>query len=362
MTHQDLDHLFMSARNVHIETSATEIASWVGTAAVSSTGVLGVAAKLKLFIAKKSIIMIASALSVIGVSTLLFITSPEVPIKKDVISTENLVQQRTTEISEMDKVDEPIVTSPITVPSTKEKTINLSSNLVKLESLNPVILERSIIRKEIIQKEFKEAELLRIDQEVSAFNKLIISGKMKIVLTQGEKGKIEFETTEELKEKVKLTQKGKSIFLQGSLGEEDEHIVYITVKNLEHVTLNGNSEISTVEQIQLKSLKFITSGNSSVSLDLQLDEFELICSGKSDIDLSGTVQDFKCVVSGNTEINAKEFAATNLYFVLSGKGESQVKVLEELKVVISGSGNVSYIGDPQEKSVVQSGSGTVIKL
>ena len=67
MKHQNLDHLFSAAQNVDLETSAAEVASWVGTAAAASTGVLGVAAKLKLFIAKKTFIMLGITLGSAGV-------------------------------------------------------------------------------------------------------------------------------------------------------------------------------------------------------------------------------------------------------------------------------------------------------
>lgn len=70
MTNQNLDHLFTSAKNIPIETSATEIASWVAATAVTSTGVLGVVAKLKLIIAKKSIMIFGITLGTVGVTAL----------------------------------------------------------------------------------------------------------------------------------------------------------------------------------------------------------------------------------------------------------------------------------------------------
>lgn len=78
MTSDDLNQLFASAREIPVETAPEQIAGRVGAAATTSSGVLGAAAKLKLFIARKSMIMLgitAGSAGVIVLSTTLLMPS-----------------------------------------------------------------------------------------------------------------------------------------------------------------------------------------------------------------------------------------------------------------------------------------------
>ena len=69
MKEQDLNKLFEVARSAEPETSPEEVSGWLALAGVGGIGALGLAAKLKLLIAKKSVIMIGS-LGIIGVASM----------------------------------------------------------------------------------------------------------------------------------------------------------------------------------------------------------------------------------------------------------------------------------------------------
>ena len=64
-----------------METAPEQVAGWVGVAAASSTGVLGIAGKLKLFIAKKTFLFMGTIFSVasLGVIVTMSLNSNELP-------------------------------------------------------------------------------------------------------------------------------------------------------------------------------------------------------------------------------------------------------------------------------------------
>ncbi|MFT6243719.1 MAG: hypothetical protein ACJA0U_000373 [Salibacteraceae bacterium] len=97
MTHQDLDHLFTSARNVPVETSAAEIATWVGATAATTAGVLGVAGKLKLFIAKKTTMLFGITLGTVGVTAISVALMSSPPEQKETspVITYDFVEEQT---------------------------------------------------------------------------------------------------------------------------------------------------------------------------------------------------------------------------------------------------------------------------
>ena len=93
MTHQDLGHLFTSARNVPVETSASEIATWVGA---TPAGVLSVTGKLKLFIAKKTTMLFGITLGTVGVTALsvALMSSPPEQEKNSPVITQNVADEQ----------------------------------------------------------------------------------------------------------------------------------------------------------------------------------------------------------------------------------------------------------------------------
>ncbi|RYD36912.1 MAG: DUF2807 domain-containing protein, partial [Verrucomicrobiaceae bacterium] len=81
-------------------------------------------------------------------------------------------------------------------------------------------------------------------------------------------------------------------------------------------------------------------------------------SGSSSISVNGSVTDLEAVLSGSCSFDGKALSARNAKLVLSGSCTAGVTATESLDVSISGSGQVTYGGNP--KNVEQRTSGSAI--
>jgi hypothetical protein len=66
-------------------------------------------------------------------------------------------------------------------------------------------------------------------------------------------------------------------------------------------------------------------------------------------------------ITGSGDYNGANLSSHQASVTCSGSGSATVQASETLKVHISGSGNVEYIGDPQITEEVVTGSGTLHK-
>ncbi len=84
--------------------------------------------------------------------------------------------------------------------------------------------------------------------------------------------------------------------------------------------------------------------------------------GSGDIFIQdGNADGFDAVITGSGDLHAFGFTAKKATVKLSGSGEAELKVLEDLDVNITGSGNVYYMGTPAKVTTRITGSGKVIK-
>ncbi len=69
-------------------------------------------------------------------------------------------------------------------------------------------------------------------------------------------------------------------------------------------------------------------------------------SGSGDIDLQGTAQKANLQTTGSGEIHAHELKAENVYAQVTGSGDIDCYVTEELTTKVTGSGEITYNGNP----------------
>ena len=84
-------------------------------------------------------------------------------------------------------------------------------------------------------------------------------------------------------------------------------------------------------------------------------------SGSGDITLSGTTKDFDATISGSGDIEAYNLEADNVSATVSGSADIQVTAKKSIKARVSGSGDISYRGNPEKVDTKTSGSGDISK-
>ena len=133
---------------------------------------------------------------------------------------------------------------------------------------------------------------------------------------------------------------------------------YLTVKDLEDVSINGSGNIYGVGSLDVDILSFPISGSGNVQFTAHTVETSILISGSGSITAAGATEDIVMDVSGSGNIKGFDMEAQNAYINISGSGNCEVYATEYMDVNISGSGNVDYKGSPRI-DISTSGSGSL---
>jgi hypothetical protein len=135
--------------------------------------------------------------------------------------------------------------------------------------------------------------------------------------------------------------------------------VFITVKNLEDVTISGSGDMRGKDRFVADAFYAEISGSGDMDLEVETGMLESKISGSGSIHLSGKAEDYTASISGSGQIKAFDVQAKTVSVKISGSGDCRVHATESLDAKISGSGDVYYKGRPRIDTKI-SGSGSLI--
>lgn len=205
-----------------------------------------------------------------------------------------------------------------------------------------------------------------INRSVGEYDEIAVSGWFDVDLVEGKEGELILEGEENLLEYIitevengKLiikTEKG--VNLKPSNWEDGIHIT-VPVESINAVSLSGSADI--VGKTTLKASNFNTSmsGSGDITLDLETESMSASMSGSGDMNLSGKTNNFEATISGSGDIKAYDLIADNVEANVSGSADIKVTAIKMLKARVSGSGDISYKGNPTKVDTKTSGSGDI---
>ena len=150
----------------------------------------------------------------------------------------------------------------------------------------------------------------------------------------------------------------------GQIGNESRQ-----VGGFSKVELNGSGEL-TIEQTGTESLTISAEDNLLPKLSSEVSGDTLVLRQESNakiipsqpIKYSVTVKDLTGVaVSGSGRYQAEQLTSKTVKVDISGSGVASVRASDVLDIQMSGSGTLTYTGDPKQVTQQVSGSGKVIK-
>lgn len=187
----------------------------------------------------------------------------------------------------------------------------------------------------------------------------LVSGNEGEITLQGEENLLEYIITE-VKDGKLVIKTEKGVNLKSSSWKSEIRIT-VPVQSISSVSMSGSGDI--VGKTKIKSDKFSTamSGSGDITLDIDSRTISASMSGSGDITLSGTTKDFDATVSGSGDIEAYNLEADNVSATVSGSADIQVTAKKSIKARVSGSGDISYRGNPEKVDTKTSGSGDISK-
>ena len=207
-----------------------------------------------------------------------------------------------------------------------------------------------------------------IERNTVDYDGVAVSGWFDVDLVSGNEGEITLEGEENLLEYIitevkdgKLVIKTeKGVNLKSSNWKSGIHIT-IPVESISHVAMSGSGDI--VGKTKIKADKFSTamSGSGDITLDIDSSSISTSMSGSGNINLSGTTGDFEATISGSGDIEAFDLEADNVEATVSGSADIEVTAKKSIKARVSGSGDITYRGNPEKINTKTSGSGNISK-
>lgn len=208
--------------------------------------------------------------------------------------------------------------------------------------------------------------MVNIDRSVGDYDGIAVSGWFDVDLVDGKEGELTLEGEENLLEHIitevqngKLVIKTeKGVNLKPSSWKDGIRIT-VPVESIDAVSLSGSGDIVGKTTLKASDFKTAMSGSGDITLDLETDSMTATMSGSGDMNLSGTTKNFEATISGSGDIKAYDLIADNVEATISGSADIKVTATKMLKARVSGSGDVSYRGNPKKVDTKTSGSGDI---
>lgn len=246
--------------------------------------------------------------------------------------------------------------------------------------------------------------------KLDSFKRINFRVPGKLYLRQGSTQKVEVEgdrrfIDEELEVRVdgdKLVI-GKETNWGWNWNDNDKKVnVYVTVPDIEGISVSGSGDLIGETKITTSRLNLSVSGSGSLQIDADVSgdvesslsgsgrldlkgkcrsfessvsgsgkmELNLMIADKADFEVSGsgkvraagTAQEVKASISGSGQVLAANLVVDRCDVRISGSGDVEINVNKELDANISGSGTVTYKGNPSHVNSHASGSGHVRKF
>ena len=137
---------------------------------------------------------------------------------------------------------------------------------------------------------------------------------------------------------------------------------YITVKDLQKLTVSGACNVSFVDAITSNYLQISMSGASDIKGVVKVNSLKVGASGASDISLSGTTTDADFNVSGACSIKSLGLVTDNCTVVASGASNVKLTINKYLKANISGASDIRYKGTVSRFETRTSGASDIKPL
>jgi len=245
-------------------------------------------------------------------------------------------------------------------------------------------------------------------RKVGTFTGIGLHIPAKLYITQGSPQKVEVEGSKDLIALVKTEVNGSKLDIEVSSKlhnfnwGDDEVIVYVTVEKIENISVSGSghaiaqtkitsdnldlkvsgsgaldAEIDVANNIDMdlsgsgkielkgkcKQIDTHVSGSGRIKLDAVIaNAADFSISGSGKIEASGTASSVKASISGSGKVLAADLETGDCEIKLSGSGNVEINVKNTLDANISGSGSVSYKGNPSHVNSNASGSGHLRKM
>ncbi len=154
------------------------------------------------------------------------------------------------------------------------------------------------------------------------------------------------------------------IYFSENVGQTEGLKVFVSGPNFDHLAMAGSGNLFIDSDLQGKSLLLSVAGSANVSgssHQISMQSIEAVISGSGNIMLEGTAETADLSIAGSGNMSLFGLRINKAEVNLTGSGNIDCQVQQDLKVALTGSGKVVYKGAATVNSAV-TGSGSVTKV
>jgi hypothetical protein len=207
--------------------------------------------------------------------------------------------------------------------------------------------------------------VVRQTRPVPAFSRLRIDGVFDVHLRQGDKEALQIEAREGMLSRITTRTEDGTLKLgleRGLRMRKTSIKVYITVRDLEKLTIGGVASVKSDAPLRFEQLELEQHSVGTTQLTLQCDRLTARITGVGALQLTGSGREVEMHNTGVGAIEAAGFEADVLRVENTGVGDVEVNARREISINASGVGSVRYKGMAAVKEMRKSGVGSVRRM
>jgi hypothetical protein len=216
------------------------------------------------------------------------------------------------------------------------------------------------------QKRIKgNGNMTSITRTTSDYDAVKFAGSFDYVLVAGTEGNIKIEGEENLLPYIITEVKKGTLIIKienrVNLNTSRTKSIKITVpfESITEVSLSGSGNLWNEETIAIKAFKVSVAGSGEAKLDVSATTIDASVAGSGELALKGKTNTIKISVAGSGEFKGFDLDATDADVSVTGSGSADLVCNGHLKASITGSGEISYKGNPSTKDTKVVGSGSI---
>jgi len=177
--------------------------------------------------------------------------------------------------------------------------------------------------------------------DVDRFDSIKISGAFDLEITIGSPQKVIATIDDNLWDNFDSGVSSGTLYLDWdkSCSPDRDCRIEIVVPELRRVALHGAGDVEISEY--------------------EGDSFEFDLRGAGDLTMEGQVDQLEINISGAGDVDTRKLRARSADVTISGVGDADISVEEELDARVSGVGDLRYYGDPEQRKTRVSGLGSI---
>jgi hypothetical protein len=196
-------------------------------------------------------------------------------------------------------------------------------------------------------------------REVEPFDRVSMKGAGTLYVSQGQPHEVRLEAEEDKLAQVRtyvengrLIIDRKSSFFSGSF----EVKAYVRLPKVKGLGVSGSVQIKGETALTSAELFLSGSGSTSIELDLKVNRLHTSLAGSGLARLKGEAATHTFSASGSAKLAAFELATKRTGIKLSGSGNAEINVSDEVSIKASGSSTVYLKGRARVKEMKTSGA------